>query len=454
MTNNPLTNKYILVAGFGVSGISAVKLLKNVGAIPLIYDSNHNLKPSDIKDKLDTEIDAYIGEMPPSEIIAGLTMAVFSPGVNLRGEIAVKLKQANIPIIGEIELAYMFTKGRIIAITGTNGKTTTVTLVGEIMKARFQSVYVVGNIGLPFCDIALQTTAESIIVLETSSYQLETIKDFTPYISAILNITEDHLERHETMEKYIACKERITLNQNKNNTCIVNYDSENTVKFISACPASVIGFSSVSEINNGCYLKGDTIYQSINGNIEPLVKADEVILKGTCNMENIMAAILISREADVPMPVIIETVKKFKPVPHRIEYVATINNVDYYNDSKATNPDAAIHGIRAMTKPTILIAGGSEKKSDYTNWLTECKNKIKALVLIGETKEDIAACATGLGIPNIYKCDTLQEALEKSRTLAALGDAVLLSPACASFGLFKNYEHRGDKFKELVKEVN
>ena len=450
--HNMFKDKNILVIGSGLSGISAVKLLHDVGAFPYLYEGDAKKTASEIEEKLPKgyDIPIYIGTLPPQDVLGKINTAVISPGINLDNPVVEKLKAADIKIIGEIELAYMYAKGRIIAITGTNGKSTTVTLVGEIMKAHFSDVFVVGNIGFPFCDIALKTTDESVIVLEVSSFQLETIEKFAPYISAILNITPDHLDRHGTMENYIKMKERIAENQDKNQYCVLNLDNEHTASFAGNCPATPLLFTFSKEINSGCYMLGDIILLSKLGVAEPYFNIYQTKLVGTANIENIMAAILISSKMAVPRETIIETIKAFRAVEHRLEYVATHNGVDYYNDSKATNPDAAIQGIRAMSKPTILLAGGSDKKADYLPWLNECRDKVKAFILFGETKDEIAACAASIGLHNIHKAQTIEEVINLCQTLAAPGDAILLSPACASFDMFKNYEDRGNKFKELV----
>jgi UDP-N-acetylmuramoylalanine--D-glutamate ligase len=252
------------------------------------------------------------------------------------------------------------------------------------------------------------------------------------------------------MENYVAAKARIAENQDENDTCVINFDDEYSASFIARCPAKTIFFSAAKIIENGCYLKADTIYESNDSEAKALITTADINLAGTCNMENVMAAILIARQMEVPLGTILDIIKKFRAVAHRIEYVATRSGVDYYNDSKATNPDAAIQGIRAMAKPTILLAGGSDKESDYAPWLSIARDKIKALVLIGETKEAIAAKAAAAGITNIYKAETFTEALNLCQNIAVSGDAVLLSPACASLDMFKNYEERGDKFKAFV----
>jgi len=449
---NDLKNKNILVFGSGLSGLSAVKLLADIGAAPILYDSDAKKTINDIKVKLPPglEVPIYTGALPPDEIVNSLKMVVVSPGISLETKAIKEFKARGIPLISEIELAYINTKGRIIAITGTNGKTTTVSLIGEIMKAHFPEVFIVGNIGRPFCEIALETTDETVIVLEVSSFQLETIKTFSPFISAILNITPDHLDRHGNMENYVAIKERIAENQDKDKTCILNLDNKYTADFRKRCPADILGFSATKELNNGCYLKSGTIFYCEDGSAEAIFNINETKLVGSANMENIMAALLAGIKMGISRETIITAIRNFRAVEHRLEYVATHNGVDYYNDSKATNPDAAIQGVRAMTKPTVLLAGGSDKKTDYTLWLLECKGKIKALILFGETRDEIAACAINVGFTNIYKTATMNEALTIGKKIVTPGDAILLSPACASFDMFKNYEERGRVFKELV----
>ena len=397
------------------------------------------------------------GELPEA-VKEEAALAVFSPGVPVDTPLAEGLREKGIGIWGEIELAYALGKGKVIAITGTNGKTTTTTLVGEIMKRHFASVHVVGNIGKPYTQTVLESTEETVTVAEISSFQLETIEAFHPAVSAILNITPDHLNRHHTMENYIAVKERIAKNQTKNDVCVLNYEDAYTRKFGENCPAGVIYFSSGRKLEEGFYLEGEEICQAYRGlahggRVERLMNIHEMNLVGLCNVENVMAAIAIAQSVGVPMEEILETVKQFKAVEHRIEYVASKRGVDYYNDSKATNPDAAIQGIRAMTKPTVLIGGGYDKESEYDEWIEAFHGKVKCLVLIGQTRDKIAACARAHGIENIVLADSFREALDICVEKAVSGDAVLLSPACASWGMFPNYEVRGREFKEYVEQL-
>lgn len=454
-----IQGKKILVVGSGKSGIGAAGLLGKLGALPVLFDGNEKLNPEDVKQKAGQipGLEVLIGTVP-EEVKKGIALVVISPGVPVDSPMLEEYREMKVPIWGEIELAYAFSKGKVVGITGTNGKTTTTTLVGEIMAAYYQSVYVVGNIGNPYTDIALETGNDTVTVAEISSFQLETIHAFRPAVSAILNITPDHLNRHHTMECYVATKEKIAVNQTGEDTCVLNYEDAHTRDFGSRCPAKVVFFSSRRELEEGLYLKGEDIYLAEHASdgapiVQKIMNIHEMNLVGMCNVENVMAAIAICRAMQVPMDIILNTVKVFKAVEHRIEFVATKNGVDFYNDSKGTNPDAAIQGIRAMTKPTILIGGGYDKQSEYDEWIEAFDGKVKALVLIGQTREKIAACAKKHGVSNIILADSFEEAFSVCLEQAAPGDAVLLSPACASWGMFPNYEVRGKIFKELVEKI-
>ncbi|MDE6675217.1 MAG: UDP-N-acetylmuramoyl-L-alanine--D-glutamate ligase, partial [Acetatifactor sp.] len=355
--------------------------------------------------------------------------------------------------IGEIELGFLAEQGRVAAITGTNGKTTTTTLVGEIMRAHLgqDKVFVVGNIGNPYTMEAPKTGVDTVTVGEISSFQLETVDTFCPRVSAILNITPDHLNRHHTMEAYVEAKERIALRQTPAQLCVLNYENTYTREFGARCPARVIYFSSARELEEGYFLKGEDICVAREGEVKALLNIHrDMRLVGICNVENVMAAIAIAREMEVPMETILQVIRDFRAVEHRIEYVAEKKGVVYYNDSKGTNPDAAIQGIKAMSRPTILIGGGFDKENEYDEWIESFEGKVKWLVLIGQTREKIAACARAHGFENIRMADSFEECLQLCTQLAQPGDAVLLSPACASWGMFPNYEVRGRMFKEYV----
>lgn len=446
-----------LVIGSGISGVGAVSLLEHFGANVILYDSNKKMTESELRAKLPMECRAccITGELP-KDVREQIEVAVLSPGVPTDIPLVQEMREGGVQILGEIELAYLAEQGKVIAITGTNGKTTTTTLVGEIMKAYFgeRHTFVVGNIGNPYTMEVLKTTEDTVTVGEISSFQLETVDSFHPVVSAILNITPDHLNRHHTMEAYAAAKEAISLKQDKNEICVLNYENEYTREFAKKCTASPVFFSSQRELETGYFLRNTKIVKRELGKEVILLDIHtDMNLVGICNVENVMAAIAIAEGMEVPLDTIMSVIKGFHAVEHRIEFVATKSGVDYYNDSKGTNPDAAIQGIKAMSKPTILIGGGYDKQSTYDEWIESFDGKVKCMVLIGQTKEKIAECAEKHGFHSIRFADTFDECLKLCTQLATEGDAVLLSPACASWGMFPNYEVRGQIFKDYVNQL-
>jgi len=446
-----MSNKKVLVFGSGISGIAASRLLVKEGKKVVLYDGNESLDVEKLREQLAVECEIILGELSES-VIDTLEMVVMSPGVPTDLPIVNYMREAGIPIWGEIELAYTYGKGDVLAITGTNGKTTTTALLGEIMKKHAESVFVVGNIGNPYTEAALDMNDASVAVAEVSSFQLETVHQFCPKVSAILNITPDHLNRHHTMEAYIEAKENIAKNQTEKDTCVLNYEDEVTRKFGEKVKCNVLYFSSQRKLDKGIYLDdGNIVYQ--NGQQEVLCHVDELQLLGTHNYENVMAASAMALAYGVAPEIVRTTIKEFSGVAHRIEYVCEKCGVAYYNDSKGTNPDAAIKGIQAMNRRTVLIGGGYDKDSEYEEWIEAFEGKVKSLVLIGQTREKIATAAKNVGFHDIVFAETLEEAVAICAKLAEPGDAVLLSPACASWGMFKNYEERGDKFKEFVKAL-
>lgn len=449
-----LEGQKCLVIGSGISGLGAVSLLEHFGVELVLYDSNEKITAEELEAKLPAGSRAVCvaGELPV-QIEESVDAVVLSPGVPTDIPLVNRLRDRGVQILGEIELGFLAEKGSVAAITGTNGKTTTTTLLGEIMKAHLgeEKVFVVGNIGNPYTMETLKTSSDTVTVGEISSFQLETVHTFHPKVSAILNITPDHLNRHHTMEAYVAAKEAVAARQTKADICVLNYDNEYTRAFAMRCPARPVLFSSRQELADGYFLRGDKIVRSTAGKAEELMDIHkDMKLVGLCNVENVMAVIALAEGMGVPMTTILSVIKEFRAVEHRIEFVAEKGGVDYYNDSKGTNPDAAIQGIKAMSKPTILIGGGYDKQSEYDEWIESFDGKVKCLVLIGQTREKIAQCARAHGFTNIRFADTYEECLKLCTSLAESGDAVLLSPACASWGMFPNYETRGRLFKEYV----
>lgn len=448
-----VTGKKVLVFGSGISGIGAVKLLEDHGAEVILYDGNDKLDKVAMKEQLGDGVKAEIilGEFP-EKLIDTLDIAVLSPGVPTDLPVVNAMRDKKVAVIGEVELAYAFGKGDVLAITGTNGKTTTTTLLGEIMKAYKEHTYVVGNIGNPYTVAARQMEEDAVAVAEMSSFQLESIVTFRPKVSAILNFTPDHLNRHHTMEAYVNAKKNIAKNQTAEDYCILNYEDERTREFGEHIDAQVIYFSSRQKLEKGIYLdNGNMIYKNPE---EVLVcNIDELQLLGMHNYENYMAAVAMAAVYGVPMDIIRKVIRAFKGVEHRIEYVTEKNGVVYYNDSKGTNPDAAIKGIQAMNRRTVLLGGGYDKGSEFTEWINAFDGKVKKLILIGATKEKIAADAEKCGFHDYVFADTFEEAVLLAAKTAESGEAVLLSPACASWGMFPNYEVRGDEFKRIVNSL-
>uniref|UniRef100_UPI004029DAB0 UDP-N-acetylmuramoyl-L-alanine--D-glutamate ligase n=1 Tax=Agathobacter sp. TaxID=2021311 RepID=UPI004029DAB0 len=444
----------VLVVGTGISGIAAAELLQSKNVDTVLFDGNKELDVNKLYEKAPKlkEMPIILGELT-EEQMHEFGVAVLSPGVPTDLPMVERLRAQNVAIWGEIELAYYFGKGRLIAITGTNGKTTTTALTGAIMKNYYKDVRIVGNIGIPYTSEAATMTDDTVTVAEISSFQLETIHDFCPEVSAILNITEDHLNRHHTMECYIKTKEDITRNQTKDQVCVLNYEDEVLRSFGESAPAKVVYFSSHRKLDNGFYLEGENIYYAVDGQRTHVINVNELNLLGRHNYENVMAACAMSVNFGVPMDKIVEVLKTFQAVEHRIEYVTEKRGVKFYNDSKGTNPDAAIQGIRAMNRPTFLIGGGYDKQSEYDEWIEAFDGKVKKLVLIGQTVEKIENCAHRHGFMDTVRKDTFEEAIQYCYDNAKSGDAVLLSPACASWGMFPNYEERGRIFKEYVRNL-
>ena len=446
----------VLVAGAGKSGIAAARLLLSMGGEVVLYDGNDRQDPEAIRQNFeeDARLAIILGQLSRTDLL-GVELSIISPGIPLDAPFVKVLDDAGIPIWSEIQLAYHVARGKLVAITGTNGKTTTTALTGEIMKTFFHEVFVVGNIGIPYTQTALDTTDRSVTVAEVSSFQLETIMDFRPDVSAILNITPDHLNRHGTMEVYIEVKERVTENQTRDNWVVLNYDDPVLREFgeRKELKPKAFFFSSRQPLEEGMCMDGDKIIYAHGGRREEVVDIHELKILGRHNYENVMAAVAVSICMGVPMDCIRRALKAFEAVEHRIEFVLERAGVRYYNDSKGTNPDAAIQAIRAMPGPVVLIAGGYDKHSEYDEWVKEFGDKVKYLVLIGETRDKIADWARSYGFIEIMYAEDIAEAVSVSAAYADAGDNVLLSPACASWGMFDNYEQRGNIFKECVRNL-
>ena len=449
-----LTGKTILVYGMGISGKGAAKLLASAGISMVLYDGKADLDTKALLEelKLPEETKVLTGEITSMDL-EGIDLLVLSPGISPKTPYVEMAREMGICVIGELEIAFELSRGTVLAITGTNGKTTTTALTGEIMKAAFPDVYVVGNIGKSYASIAMDTTEESVVVAEVSSFQLETIREFHPKVTAILNLTPDHLDRHGSFENYAKCKMDIALNQTEDEYCIINYDDKYLLELSQDLKPQRIFFSRLEKLPKGIYLDGGMIVYADGTRVVPVMDKHDMNLMGDHNVENVMAAIGIAICAGVDLRTITDTVRTFKAVEHRIEYVATKNGVAYYNDSKGTNTDAAAKAVESMVAPTILIAGGYDKGADFTDWIKGFHGKVKEMILIGATAEKIRETALACGFTNLHMEEELERAVRKAAQIAEPGDAVLLSPACASWDQFKSYEQRGKIFKDLVNNL-
>ena len=451
---NQLENKRILVVGMGKSGIAATQALLKLGAVVSVYDRKE-------EDKIDTQliqflrnknVTCYFGEEPDNT--NELDMVVISPGVPLDTGFVQKAKDAGAEVIGELEIAYRVGKGKYIAITGTNGKTTTTTLVGEIFKNSKRKTHVVGNVGVAVISKALCATEEDWLVTETSSFQLETTKYFRPEVSALLNVTPDHMDRHKTLENYAQAKAMIFKNQDESQYFVVNYDDEESYKLVKQCKAKVIPFSRRTVLDLGCFvLDGDIVINNEKGQCIDICSADELKIPGAHNLENVLAASAVSYFAGISPEVIAKTLREFEGVEHRLEFSGEVDGIRFVNDSKGTNPDASIKAIEAMKDNIILIAGGYDKGSEYEEFINSFQGKVKHMMLLGKTAPKIKETAERLGFSKITMCKDMDECVKVAYKLASHGDTVLLSPACASWDMYTCFEQRGEHFKNCVRDL-
>lgn len=447
-----IKDKKVLLVGLAKTGVSTIKKLDKLGASIVVTDIKPKEKLEDILSQLNglNNVEYILGSHP--EDISDIDLTIVSPGVPLDLPFIEKLKESNVKIIGEVELAYTLSNNPIfVGITGTNGKTTTTSLVGEIFKEANRDTYIVGNIGNPVIDTVDYTDKNSVLVTELSSFQLESIDTFRPKVSSILNITEDHLNRHHTMENYINAKARIFENQDKSDFSILNYDDSIVRNLNKNNNASILYFSRQEKIDQGVYLdENNNIVISIDGKQITVLNRNELSLPGDHNLENAMAAILMTYVVGVDLEVIKQVLTTFKGVEHRLEFVTNKNGIMFVNDSKGTNPDSTIKAIGSYERPIILIAGGMDKHSDFTDMMKCATKNVKELVLLGETADKIEASARKEGLENITKVKNMEEAVKKAYELAKDGDVVLLSPGCASWDMYPNFEARGLDFKENI----
>lgn len=449
-----IEGKTVLVAGLARSGISAAKLLNRLKARVIVYDRKDEEELAHLVEELKacTNCEFCLGQEPDS-LLDKTDIIVASPGIPTDAPFMTKAANMGIKVISEVELAYQYCKAPIIAVTGTNGKTTTTTLLGEFVKASGKTTHVVGNIGVPFTKEAEQTESSHLAVTEISSFQLETIDEFHPYIALILNLSEDHLNRHKTMENYIAAKARIFENQGEGDYLILNGDDPLLSRMAPDNGSKVFYFSRLRSLNEGAWVDKGNIVLNTGSETMTVCPVEQINIPGTHNLENALAASLAAALVGVDSSTIAKVLREFPGVEHRIEKVDTINGVTFYNDSKGTNPDSSIKAIEAMKGPVVLIAGGMDKKADFSEFIDAFGSKVRELVLLGETADIIAETAEEKGFLNIHMTKTIEEAVEKSYSLSCPGWNVLLSPACASWDMFRDFEERGQIFKEAVQAL-
>ena len=447
-----LKNKRVLVVGLGRSGVAAAFFLQERGAKVTVSDAKSDIQlQSEISALLDRGVSIETGRHG-ERTFRDQDLIVVSPGVPSDQPQLQHARTLGIPVIGEVELAFRFLQGKVLAITGSNGKTTTTSLVGEILaesgKKSGKKTLVGGNIGTPVITLAGKSSPDSLVVLEISSFQLETIEQFRPWIAAILNITPDHLDRHHTFQAYVDAKARVFENQQAGDFAVLNADDPACVALKSKVKASLLWFSRKQPVENGAYLKGEDIVFRQNGKEQVILTRSDIHLKGAHNLENVLAAVAMGIVAGCAPEQIRKAVSEFRAVEHRLELVTTINGVAFYNDSKATNVDATVKALESFPGNIHIILGGKDKGSDYTVLMPLLRERARRAYLIGAAAEKIATQIQGA--TPLERSGTLERAVRRAFEAAKPGDVVLLAPACASFDQFENYEQRGRVFKELV----
>ncbi len=446
-------NKKVVVVGAGKTGLSTAGFLNRKGAGVTLTDGK---KREDFKGSLDvlegSGVKLVLGEYPHISR-DDFDFMVVSPGVPPTIPPVQQARYLGIPVLGELELAYRYAAAPLVAITGTNGKTTTTTLVGEMFRDAGYSTLVAGNIGFPLIDQVENYGPGDIIVAEVSSFQLETVHSFRPRVAAVLNITPDHLDRHGDMDGYIKAKGLIFSNQSRKDYTVLNYDDPLTRSMSTLTKAKVIFFSSRHILEEGVYVREGNIVISFSGREKEVLEKDKLQIPGGHNLENALAATACAFVMGVSLKSLARTLESFRGVAHRLEFVAEINGVKYINDSKGTNPDASIKAVEAYQQPLVLIAGGKNKGNDFSEFTRKAAVKARAMVVLGQCAGEMEEAASKAGIKNILRAGDFREAVMLAHRAARPGDVVLLSPACASWDMFNNYEERGDYFKEIVRRL-
>ncbi|MBX3298273.1 MAG: UDP-N-acetylmuramoyl-L-alanine--D-glutamate ligase [Acidobacteria bacterium] len=449
-----LKGRKALVLGAGVSGISSARFLAERGAVVALHDRKPIEKWPEAAAALrgSHSVGLMDGDLP-SWLLDQIDLVVISPGVPTRSIPARYVERKDGEVIGEVELAYRFLEGRIVGITGSNGKTTTTALIGEILRANGFDTHVGGNIGTPLLDLVGRTNADSWIVAELSSFQLETIVDLRPRVGLCLNVTPNHLDRYDSFMDYAAAKHRLFMNQTPEDVAILNADNEITAAWAAGLRGRVELFSVTRELEHGCFLRGRELVRRTGDGETVLTTRDEIFLRGLHNVENVLAAFAAALACGAGVDATRRAVAEFRGVEHRIEFVAEIDGVRYYNDSKATSVDAAVKALEALAEDegkTVLILGGRGKNAPYAPLVPLITRSVRAVVVLGEDADNIAEQLRG--VCDITRAGSFADAVRAARELAGRGDSVLLAPACASFDMFNSFEERGRAFKACVAE--
>ena len=433
------------------SGVACAKLLRSLGAQVFVSDcKSSDLLAPEMGRLTDLNIEFETGDHT-SKAITDKDYLIISPGVPLDIPILKEARNKGIPVFSEIEVAFWLTDAKVVGITGSNGKTTTTTLVGEILKEEKRESQIGGNIGIPFSSLVDKVSREGIMVLELSSFQLERIEEFRPYVSAVLNISADHLDRYPDLKSYIDAKLRIFENQTDMDFAVLNADDKNSMELALYSSSKKIFFSTKKELELGAFVKDGMLLYKMNGKAEKIIDAKDLGIKGPHNLSNAAAACAICAVLEVSPLSMRETLKRFQGVEHRLEEVATLSGVRFVNDSKATNVESVWFALQSVKEPIVLIAGGRDKGGDFTKLGELVKSRVKALILIGEAREKIDHALSDRA-PTFHS-RSLEEAVRLGFEKAEAGDTVLLSPACASFDMFKDYQHRGEVFKASVRSL-
>ena len=448
-------HKKVLIVGMARSGIAAAQLLHRAGAVVTVND----MKPEDaFGEKLNVlrelDISFRLGE-DGIDALKGQDILCISPGVPIDAPIVRAAKAAGIPVTGELEMASTLAKGALLAVTGTNGKTTTVSLLGAIFEAAGKVAHVCGNIGYPLSAAAMESKYDHVIVAEVSSFQLETTETFHPLSAAVLNVTEDHLNRHGTMEVYTGLKRHVFDAQGPEDFAVLNYEDEACRKMAEGLKSKALFFSRLHEVEQGAFVRDGKIVVRIGSEEKAVCEAEELRIPGPHNLENALAAAAMAFSRGVPAPVIRQALRTFPGVEHRIEFTRELDGVRYINDSKGTNVDSTIKAVQSMKAPTAIILGGYDKHVSFDPLAEEIVRTplIENCVLIGVTAPQIEAALRKVGYTAIHHAGSMQEAVDMCRALSKPGGNVLLSPACASFDMFEDYEQRGRVFKQIVNEL-